>query len=155
VKISIKNFQNKIPIRPRMVTKVILNTLSQEGVKKSGELTICFVNDTKIKELNWRYLKRKEPTDVIAFDIGNPGDENRIFADIIVSSDRAVANAKIFHTNAFYELYLYLIHGLLHILGYNDKTPRQRQLMQKKENKILKRLLIKAKAKCLSTKAKQ
>ncbi|MFH1458118.1 MAG: rRNA maturation RNase YbeY [Candidatus Omnitrophota bacterium] len=97
--------------------------------KKSGEITVCFVNDKKIKELNLRYLQKNEPTDVLAFDSG----------DIVVSTDAAIRNAKIFETERLYELYLYIIHGVLHLSGYDDKTPKLKKKMDKKTKEIFKK----------------
>ena len=170
VKITINNLQNKIPVNPSDVKKIILKTLSLEkmeptrakdwssqgrhakaafistfkdgvfkrrSIKKCGEITISFVNDSKIKELNLRYLRKNNPTDVLAFDIAEQPGSNNIFADIVISTDMALRNARIFKTTPFYELYLYLIHGLLHLLGYDDKNKNQRKIMDEKTKYIL------------------
>jgi probable rRNA maturation factor len=130
VKIIIKNFQKKIPINPKRIKQAILRVLSREGAKKSGEITICFVNDKKIKELNLRFLHKNRPTDVLVFDM-------QASADIVISTDTAVRNARIFKTNRFYELHLYLVHGLLHLLGYDDSNRKQIQLMRRKEREYV------------------
>ena len=140
MKITIKNLQKKIPINPKRIKKAVLKTLSSEGLRKSGEITICFVNDREIRKLNLFYLGQNQPTDVIAFD--NPPNKKEILADIAISTDTAVRNAKIFKTTPLYEMYLYIIHGILHILGYADKTAPQRRIMQGKANHILKKLYI-------------
>lgn len=102
-------------------------------MKKSGEITICFVDDKRIKELNSRYTGRNEPTDVLAFDITERNDKSHILAEIAVSTDAAMRNALSFNTSPSYELKLYVIHGILHLLGYSDKGRRQRRIMQQKE----------------------
>ena len=138
MKISIKNLQKNIPIDPGSIKKAVLKTWSLEGIKKSGEITFCFVNDKQIKELNLRYLGKNNPTDVLAFDITErPKDRNRILADIVISTDRAIDNAREFKTAPLYELYLYVIHGLLHILGYDDKNRKLRKVMEEKTAHIL------------------
>jgi len=58
-------------------------------------------------------------------------------ADIVISTDTAVRNARIFKTNRFYELHLYLVHGLLHLLGYDDSNRKQIQLMRRKEREYV------------------
>jgi len=133
VKIIIKNFQKKVPISPGRIRKAILGVFSQEGLKKSGEITICFVNDKKIKELNLKYLHKNKATDVLAFNMAASLDKGRMLADIIVSAEAAVRNAGIFKTTPSGELRLYAIHGALHLLGYDDHSRRQRQLMRQKE----------------------
>ena len=55
-------------------------------------------------------------------------------ADIVVSADTAIRNAKIYNTTPRQEILLYAIHGILHILGYNDSNPKQRMIMRKKES---------------------
>jgi probable rRNA maturation factor len=130
VKITIKNFQKKIPLNPKRIKETILKVLSKEDAKISGEITICFVNDRKIKELNLRFLHKNRPTDVLAFDM-------QASYDIVISTDAVVRNSKIFKTTHLYELYLYVVHGMLHLLGYGDKTPRQRQIMRQKEKEYV------------------
>ena len=138
MKVSVRNLQNKVTVNSKKVVKAVQKVLSSEGINKSGEITLSFVNDRKIKELNLKYLGKNNPTDVIAFDIAGPKARKKIFADIVISTDRAIFNAKIFKTSPLYELYLYVVHGVLHILGYDDKTKKDRLLMRKKEANLLK-----------------
>lgn len=133
MKIIIKNFQKKIPINPARIKKKILKVFSEEALKKSCEITICFVNDKKIRELNLKYLAKNEATDVLAFDITDKKDKDKMFADIVISTDTALRNAGIYKTTALDEVNLYLVHGALHLLGYDDRSLRDRQLMRKKE----------------------
>ena len=138
MKVAIKNLQKRISINPKRIIKTVLKILSIEGIRKSGEITVCFVNDRRIKELNLKYLGKNNPTDVIAFDVAEPKRPDKIFADIVISTDRAIDNAGAFHTTPLFELYLYVIHGVLHILGYDDKTKKDKLLMRKKEAHLLK-----------------
>lgn len=140
VKIIVKNLQNRIPVNSKKIVKTVQRVLSQEGIKKSGEITLCFVNDAKIKALNLKYLGRNNPTDVMAFDITEPKDKDKIFADIAVSTERAIDNVRTFKTSPYFELYLYVIHGVLHILGYDDKSKKDKLVMRKREKDILKAL---------------
>jgi len=81
------------------------------------------------------YLGRDTPTDVIAFDDSlKKGD---FVADIAISCDTAVRNARIFKTSAASELYRYVIHGMLHIMGYRDDNKAGKKRMHKKEEFIL------------------
>lgn len=83
--------------------------------------------------MNKRYSGKDEATDVLAFDIAMPFDTENIFADIVISAQTALRNAGFFKTEPSYESELYVIHGLLHILGYDDHTPAQKELMRRKE----------------------
>jgi len=64
-------------------------------------------------------------------------DKNNIFADIVVSVETAIRNANVFHTSPLYEANLYAIHGVLHILGYDDGSLKQQKLMSSKERKYV------------------
>lgn len=141
MKIVIKNLQKKIPIYPKRIKKAILKTLSLEGAKLAGEITICFVNNKEIKELNLMYLGKDDYTDVIAFD-NSPVNKELLWGDIAISVDMAVHNAKIFKTSYLYEICLYVIHGVLHLLGYSDQNQRERRIMHDKANHILNKLKI-------------
>lgn len=118
--------------------------MASERAQSPGEITVCLVNDQEISRLNAKYLKKNRPTDVIAFSLG---DKKSLCADIVVSTDTASRQAKIFNTSPSYELYLYIVHGVLHVLGYDDKTTKQSQLMQKKSIRILSALRIAQSAK--------
>jgi probable rRNA maturation factor len=142
VKITIKNLQKKITLNPKRIKAAILKTLSSVKKRKSGEINVCFVDDKKIRALNLKFLRKDEATDVLTFDISQAPDKKNIFADIVISTDTALRNAGIFNTGSEYELTLYCIHGVLHILGYDDKNTSQRKAMHKKAVQILSLLNI-------------
>jgi len=88
-----------------------------------------------MRELNLFYSGRDNATDVISFD--NSIKKNEILTDIVVSTDTALRNSRIFKTKPFYELCLYVVHGLLHILGYDDENLKQKRIMDEKTFRIL------------------
>ena len=107
-----------------------------------------FVTDQKIKTLNQRYLKHNHPTDVLAFhwqdtattakaSCGVSKKMTDIEGEIIVSTDTVLRNSKTYQTTAAQELNLCVIHGLLHLLGYDDHTPKQIERMRQKEKELL------------------
>ncbi len=147
--VVIKNFQKRMLIQPAWIKRIARRVLGEEKVFADGEITFCFVNAGDIREVNLNYLGRNLTTDVIAFDLTCPKEKGAsgIIADIVISSDAAFSNARIFKTTPRRELALYVIHGLLHILGYRDGNKDERTLMQKKEGELL--------SQCLSRKAKQ
>ena len=134
LKIIIKNLQKKIPIYPARIKKSILKALKNEGLNKQGEITVSFVSDRLILKLNSKYLNKFTPTDVLAFNLtqGCSGSKDML-ADIIVSVETALRNAKAYKTTVSYELNLYAIHGLLHLLGYADRSLKDIKVMRKKE----------------------
>lgn len=81
------------------------------------------------------YLGELCPTDCISFQTVD--SKRCLIADIAVSTDTAVRQGRLYKTSALYETYLYVVHGVLHALGYDDNTNRKRALMQKKAETIL------------------
>jgi probable rRNA maturation factor len=139
VNIAIRNLQKKIPITRSIilgVSKAIRRVVATEGSKKNLEITVCFVNNAKIKRLNKKYFGKSYTTDCLAFEIGKNLSQDTI-ADIVISTETAINNAKIFKTTPIYEVYLYAIHGTLHILGYKDKNKKYKKIMDLKSARIL------------------
>jgi probable rRNA maturation factor len=137
LRIIIKNLQKKIPINPTRIKKLTFSALSRRDLKKSGELTFCFVNDAQIQKLNSRFLGKKKPTDVLAFELGVKKEE--FSADIIISTETAFRNAAEFGTSPLFELYLYIAHGILHLQGFDDKTAKGKKEMHRRAVGILKK----------------
>jgi len=143
VKITVKNLQKRIPSSQKRIKKAVLEALSTQDIKKSGEITVCFVGDKEIRKLNLKFLGKNASTDVLAFDISAPQGAGDIFADIVVSTETAIYNAGIYNTSPLYESYLYAIHGVLHLLGYRDRNIKERESMQARAEQVLARLKIK------------
>ncbi|MFA4932949.1 MAG: rRNA maturation RNase YbeY [Candidatus Omnitrophota bacterium] len=135
MKITIKNLQKKLPIHAVKTRKLIQKILKGENIRESGWINICFVNDPFIKKFNAKFHKTNSSTDVLAFNLS----EKILLADIMISTDTAIRQAAIFKTSADYELSLYVAHGILHILGYNDQKTNQAKLMRKKEAQYVNR----------------
>jgi probable rRNA maturation factor len=94
------------------------------------ELSLVFVTDAEIALLNKRFLDHTGPTDVITFEHG----------EIVVSTERTVAQARRFGATPASELALYLIHGLLHLAGYDDTKPASRRIMHRRQSQILRQV---------------
>lgn len=137
--ITIKNLQNKLTIQPARIKKLINHILKGERVKESGYINICFVNNSLIKKFNIKFLKTSSSTDVLAFNLNNEKKSKILLADIMISTDTAINNARKFKTTSDYELMLYVAHGILHILGYDDHTKTQMKRMRKKEAEYVNR----------------
>lgn len=112
------------------------NTFRLSGNKRGGlSLGISFFNDSRIKKLNQKYLKTNTPTDVIAFSYSKDD------ADIAISLDTAKRNARIYKNSLKKEIMLYIIHGILHLSGYNDAAPKEKKLMLEKQEEILNKIM--------------
>ncbi len=99
--------------------------------KIDGELSFIFCSDNYLLGINKNYLKHDFYTDVITFDYC---ENDIISGDIFISIERIKENAKTFNTTFENELYRVMIHGILHLVGYNDKTDKEQKQMREKEN---------------------
>ena len=127
----------------RALRKAALLTLEMEGVKKRFTIDILITGNKRIKDLNYRFLGKNSPTDVISFELKDITYPNRIskecLGEVAISCEMAVRQARRFGTSLKEETLLYVIHGVLHLLGYRDKSKRDRRLMEARQKKILER----------------
>ncbi len=137
MEITLQNQQEKVLTQAGKIKKLIRKGLKGRRIEKSGWINICFVNNSRIKKFNAKFLKIKNSTDVLAFNLSNKKEKNIISADILISAQKALKQSRSYKTTLNYELSLYVVHGLLHILGFNDHTPRQIKLMRKKESEYV------------------
>ena len=113
----------------------ILRTLENED----SEISLTFVDDAGITEINRQYLGRDYPTNVIAFSMneGEFGDVNpNILGDIIISTETALRDAEGGGLSLEDELDYLIIHGVLHLLGYDHELPGEAEEMKEKEKEI-------------------
>ena len=119
----------------RPLYKWIRSVILGEG-KKVGNISIILCSDEFILQMNNQHLKHNYFTDVITFDYS---DEHRkiLSGEIYISIDMVNANALKFKSTPAGELHRVIIHGVLHLCGYNDKSSAEKQMMRKKENESL------------------
>ncbi len=107
----------------------------QEGTTV-GEVDIALVSAKDMAEMNRRYLSHAGATDVLSFDMSDNRSRG-ISAQIVVCTDVAVQQARLRGLPRQKELMLYVVHGLLHLMGYEDQTPRGAAKMHAREEEIL------------------
>jgi rRNA maturation RNase YbeY len=117
----------------KMIRKWIFFAIDKEK-KYSGIINYIFCNDARLLSLNKTYLNRDTLTDILTFDYS---EDNKISGDIFISIDRVKKNAKTFNVLFFNELQRIMIHGILHLIGYNDKTDKEKIVMTQKEDYYL------------------
>jgi probable rRNA maturation factor len=123
--------------------RVATEVLSQEGVKEETELSLIITDDEAIRKLNRRFRGVDAPTDVLAFGAG--AEEHFVMApegppylgDVVISCQRAVAQAEELGHTVGEELKLLVIHGILHLLGYDHQGEADARKMRKKEEQIM------------------
>ncbi len=97
-------------------------------------LNIVFTSDTQITQINSTYLNHHHPTDVISFDYS---DGRRLSGDIYIGVQQVSHNARFFGSILEEEIRRVMVHGLLHLMGMDDRTPEESEGMRKKENEAL------------------
>ena len=102
--------------------------------KRVGDIAYVFCNDDKILEVNRQYLQHDYYTDIITFDYCE-GD--MLSGDLFISLDTVRTNAEQFGKTYDDELHRVIIHGILHLVGINDKGPGEREIMEAAEDKAL------------------
>ncbi|MCW0481464.1 rRNA maturation RNase YbeY [Gaoshiqia sediminis] len=114
----------------------ITSTIKEEG-KLPAELSFIFCSDPYLLEINKQYLDHDYFTDIITFDYV---EGNLVSGDIFISLDRVSENADTFRVSFSEELNRILIHGVLHLCGYADKLPQEKEIMTQKEDFYLDKL---------------
>ncbi len=115
--------------------KAWLSEIISKNSFELESLNYIFCSDEYLYQMNVEYLEHDTLTDVITFD--NSDIEGVIEGDVFISIDRVVDNASTFHISVEQELYRVMAHGLLHLLGYEDKTAEMQILMRSKEEECL------------------
>jgi probable rRNA maturation factor len=119
------------------IEKLIREICSDSGIEKA-DISLSVVGDERITEINRQFLEHNYSTDVISFDLSDTGSKNRVF-DIVVNWHKAERKASEFGHPFFSELALYITHGLLHNLGFDDGTEQQAKQMHDTEDRILRK----------------
>lgn len=114
----------------------IISTIEKKK-RKAGEIVFVFCSDEHLLNINNEYLNHDTYTDIITFDYSKDNHLLPISGDIFISVDRVKENAKKFSKSFEEELHRVIIHGVLHLLGYTDKTKKAKAEMTKEEDACL------------------
>lgn len=111
-----------------------LRMVAESEIKRVGDLSIIFCSDNYILDVNMRYLQHDYFTDIITFDYC---EGNRLSGDLFISVDSVRENALFYGTEFSDELNRVMVHGLLHLIGYDDHTEEDQRTMREKEDYYL------------------
>jgi probable rRNA maturation factor len=132
--ISISNRQKLLPVDRRRIRGAIRAILKDAGCRR-GEVSVAVVDDTAIARLHQEFLDDPTPTDVLSFLLER--SEELLEGEVVVSAETASANAPRYRCTPSDELLRYIVHGALHLVGHDDRTPRQRAAMRRREDAYL------------------
>lgn len=130
--VHIFNNQDSLEIDQAQVETLVAQTLSflEESYE---ELSIHFVDIDEITSLHEKYFDDPTPTDCITFPLDDADLEHRVLGDVFVCPEVGIEQAKEENTDPYFEVSLYIMHGILHLIGYKDHTPE----MESKQNELV------------------
>jgi len=121
IQINTANLQSEVECDHELVFKTIKSILTSGGVKR-GEVSVALVSDKECGDLNSRFLGREGTTDVIAFTYTKKDDGDYLEGEIVVNAAEALRKSEMVAHDAITELLLYVAHGALHLLGWEDEN---------------------------------
>ena len=142
----------KVSLEEGWLQRIALRTLEAEGIASPAEMGLVITDSKTIQKLNRTYRGEDQPTDVLAFHMTpdtsqeselrfvGPPDGVHHLGEVVISYPQAVRQAQEQGHGVTQELALLIIHGILHLLGYDHELPEEDQQMKARENEILKRL---------------
>jgi probable rRNA maturation factor len=135
-KIGIHSNQEVVPIDRGRIREIARGVLEGERIG-DHEISLAFVDNPTIHTLNKRYLDHDEPTDVLSFPLSDP-KAKKLSGELVIGAEVAKERAEELGHAVDAELALYVIHGLLHLCGYDDKSEKAERAMRERERHYLK-----------------
>ena len=133
--VAVTNLQRRFRVSPERLRSVGRRALAALD-RADREVHVTVVADRRIRALNGRYLGIRRATDVLAFDMAGPGPV-RLWGEVVVSAETAARQARRLRVPLAAELDLLVVHGLLHLAGYDDHHPRRARRMHERAREIL------------------
>jgi len=134
--LEILDEQDEFAVDLESVRAVCESILIDDKIR-SGRINVVLVNSDTIQQFNRDFLQHDYPTDTISFPIEDRRSEGHLEGEVLVCTEIAKERAREFGWSAEEELLLYIVHGMLHLTGFDDATPEQRAVMQEKEREYL------------------
>ncbi len=124
-------------LKNRNTLRTFLQKTASRQKRPINALNLIFCDDDYLLQINRDFLQHDDYTDIITFDL-SPSSSGPIESEIYISIERVRENARTHGTAYYMELHRVIFHGLLHLLGYRDKTPHEKAAMRKMEDQLLK-----------------
>lgn len=137
IAIDIADQQANVPLDRLRLRRAVRTILKGASIREA-RISLAFVDDPTIARLNQQYLDHEGPTDVLSFVLEQ--GEGRIEGEVVASAETASREASRFGWTPHDELLLYVIHGTLHLVGYDDRTAGQRSRMRAQEREVLEKV---------------
>jgi probable rRNA maturation factor len=135
--VEISDTQSHLRVDRTLLVRLARGVLAGEEVHQAS-ISIALVDNATIHEVNRRHLSHDWPTDVISFRLSDD-DDPELTGELVVSAEMAVVTARQSNVDPWAELALYVVHGLLHLCGYDDTTDAGAASMRRREDEVLAR----------------
>ncbi len=142
--VKLSNEQEDCAVDEAHIARLALHALAVEGADEEAELSVAFIDEGRMAEINERYTGHEGPTDVLAFPLdedeeesGAPSEEPQLLGDVVICPAVAARHAAEYESSTEAEMSLLLVHGVLHLLGYDHASDDEAAAMRRREAKIL------------------
>ena len=135
LRLELSDTQAILRVDPEVVRSVALHVMAVEGVAEA-DLSVAIVDDDTIRAVNRRHLGHDWPTDVISFPTDAPA-AGVLDGEVVVSAETALGAASTLGSDPIEEVVLYLVHGLLHLRGFDDRDDVSRARMRHREDELI------------------
>ncbi len=137
IKVEISNTQGFLEVDAARLARLVEGVLRDEGIEHAA-ISVALVDNATIRRINRKHLEHDWPTDVISFTLSAAG-EPELVGELVISTELAAAAAAEVSAEPAAELSLYVVHGLLHLCGYDDLTESDIHEMRARESTHLRR----------------
>jgi len=138
IQVELCDSQDRLRYDPVWLRDAVAAVLRAEAVSRA-HVSIALIDDRRIEVLNRRYLNHQGPTDVISFPLSEP-EEPELVGQLVISAEPAAREAGRLGVDPTDELLLYIVHGALHLVGYDDQSDADRARMRRLERRHLEAL---------------
>jgi len=135
VSVSVHSRQRRVDVSSPRLARLARFALASVG-RSTRDVHVAVVDDREIRRLHRRYLGRRRATDVIAFNLEGPGPSG-LLGEVVISAETAARQSKRVGVPVALEIDLLLVHGILHLAGWQDNTPAAARRMHRREREIL------------------
>jgi len=139
--IVVRNRQRARPLNTKFLRDIVRALLVEELFRDRFEIGISIIGEAEMTRMNEAYLRHKGSTDVITFDYTDATRPKLLAGEVFVCLNEALAQAPRFRVTWPNEVVRYIVHGILHLSGFDDKTATARRKMKREENRLMRRVV--------------
>ena len=136
----VRNRQRARPLNTKFLREIVRVLLVEELSQNDFEIGVSIIGEEAMTRMNEGYLRHQGSTDVITFDYTDASQPKLLAGEVFVCLDEALAQAYRFRVSWQNELVRYIVHGILHLSGYDDNTAAARRNMKREENRLIRQL---------------